>query len=493
MGKGREGRAAAAGGGAAPAISGPTVTFTFDGAGWMGAFHFGVAEYLERHLDLEAPELRLAGVSAGGCVAACLAFRPVSGSLSIREMCDFALSRQLETSRDPFQMCDCVNVVFEHVLPKDEESLIAAVNGRFATNLSEMVFPGVYKACPISRVESRAELIDVLRATSHIPVIGGALGWPVRDSRYFDGCLSVEFAEYPDTEAEDAKAGVEAETEPRLAAPKPKDAGLVVHVTPWGSRAPGWISAGVRFPTVWSFIPRELEVLKMVTRLGYLRAAEFFCMHRRKGTIDAFRHVSKGDTLGSEDEDEILTELRELLAKFKADLDVYGKPSNYYPGGSNTITTENTRNAWRAGLAAALVHNGSLPPAEDEEDAEQEVVQAEAVAEAEAEAETEAEAEAEAEGEAAVAVLGGEHRPDSEKSASWDLGLRDTFVSVGHSLSSERMAEVFKPLVVADVFTSTTVAVGKQASVLEKDLRTALGLSTDDRPGWDTDIKAVFT
>ena len=50
----------------------PCVTLTMDGAGVLGAFHNGVARYLEEHLQIDSPKLKFCGTSSGAAVAAAL-------------------------------------------------------------------------------------------------------------------------------------------------------------------------------------------------------------------------------------------------------------------------------------------------------------------------------------------------------------------------------------------------------------------------------------
>lgn len=50
----------------------PCVTFTMDGAGVLGAFHNGVARYLQEYLSIDSHLVKFCGTSSGAAVAAAL-------------------------------------------------------------------------------------------------------------------------------------------------------------------------------------------------------------------------------------------------------------------------------------------------------------------------------------------------------------------------------------------------------------------------------------
>mmetsp|Transcript_21738 Transcript_21738/g.73878 ORF Transcript_21738/g.73878 Transcript_21738/m.73878 type:complete len:390 (+) Transcript_21738:449-1618(+) len=381
------------------------VTFGFDGAGWMGAFHFGVAMYLEQYISRCCPQLRFTGVSAGACVAAGLAM-----NIDIHALCQLALSRQLEAKNDPFSMCECVPWVFERATPDEQSNFLTGVNGRFACNLSIAKLGGVsvvYTPLVYTEFHSRSELISVLRGTTHIPVLGGALGSVVGDARVFDGCLSADFISYPENDART----------------------LMVHISPWGRSKPGWIAADVRFPEVWSFVSRSLKILRIVTELGRLRAAQYFAKLRKAGHVGAFQHICQHDNLGTEDLLAVETALEQLLEKFKSEHEVYGEAEYYSPCGAASrggyTTTATTVCDWEISLAASLARNGQPLPS--------------------------------------IQVLrGSDNKVESELQ-----GTSETKLSAASN--SYKLEQAF-----------------------EESIRQVLGLSTTQQPGWDTNVKALF-
>ena len=148
------------------------LTFSFDSSGWLYVYHLGAAHYIQTQLIPHLPEDELSfSGSSGGALVACA----LCTGISIEELARFIIDRQPECRFNPWRMLPCVESAMEHFLPEDAAPM---AEGRLRVLLTRvqlgwmvpLLWPEV-----ISRFGSRAELAQVLRASCHIPVLGGLL------------------------------------------------------------------------------------------------------------------------------------------------------------------------------------------------------------------------------------------------------------------------------------------------------------------------------
>ena len=353
----------------------PCVTLTMDGAGVLGAFHNGVARYLEEHLQIDSPKLKFCGTSSGAAVAAALvsgvdmnhyffyakrALREVRLNL-IRPDIVILLAIHAsyiptlpcpQTFSNPFRLCSSVRKCLEATLPTKEfeKELLQRVNGRYFPSLSIRVACCGCQPEPVTEFESREEFIGVVRASCHLPLIGGVRGYFVRGRRYYDGGLSQKFALFP-------------------AELSGSQGNIVIRITPWASIKPGWIASGLRFSRGWTYKPRDDKTMNMLFRLGYYRAKEFFVKLKEENTIDVLQHVIRNEDTDSVDYVDECVE--ELISWFKKRWpSISGNPEHYQRWNEWVLHPTNWRKPQWGSMAAVRnlrlnLRNGRRPRRRD--------------------------------------------------------------------------------------------------------------------------------
>lgn len=183
------------------------------------------------------------------------------------------------------------------------------VNGRFFPSLSVRVACCGCQPEPVTEFDSREDFIGAVRASCHLPLLGGLRGYKVRGRRYYDGGLSQKFALFPS-----ALAG--------------REGNIVIRITPWASIKPGWIASGLRFSRGWTYRPRDEQTMDKLFHLGYYRAKEFFVKLKEEGTIHVLEHIIR-----KTDEDSLQSvhdNIEELVQWFKRKYPgMDGSPEHY--------------------------------------------------------------------------------------------------------------------------------------------------------------------
>lgn len=164
-----------------------TTSFSFDSCGWMYVFHLGVAKYIQRHIDLGAmrDSARFCGASAGGVVASALAVDYEVDPI-LEEVCD-----AYEVCKtNPFHMVQSVEDGLNRLMPEDGH--------RRCTGRLFIAVTGLNGGHTLSDFPSRRFLISSLRASCHIPIVGGLLPAVVDSPTggfipwlFYDGGLSI--------------------------------------------------------------------------------------------------------------------------------------------------------------------------------------------------------------------------------------------------------------------------------------------------------------
>lgn len=229
-----------------------TVAVMFAGCGWMHPFESGAAKFFAEHFDIDHAKLRFGGCSAGAAVAA---------ALSMHINMDDFFETTLELHGDSvFAMCDGVKRVLEKLLMDDEAW--RAVTDRLIIGLTAMPW---FRPVTISHFYSARHGIDAVRASCHIPILGGVLPYKIdaKNSSYFDGGISMIVPPC------DADFTITVDGRPLI--------GTNMDIVP-----------GFEVPWIWSYMPRSIRMLRALYRLGYLRAAEFVARH-----TDRLAHVMK--------------------------------------------------------------------------------------------------------------------------------------------------------------------------------------------------------
>lgn len=256
--------------------------FSFSGCGWLFPFHFGVAKYIQdymvstQHSSTDEPFVKatdilhdlqdhtaenphaastshaFAGVSGGATVAAALAYH-----IPIEEIFEEAI-KKYDTGL--FRMCDAVMEVLDVMFKKTNvnklKSHVLYVQVSPATSL---IRP---RAHLITHFPSKAYCKHVIRASSHIPILGGLLPYHVKGvGLCYDGGLAGMFPTFPDKISR-------------------KHHIIKVDATGWIPNSD--LHLGFKVPYMWCFLPRPPHIMRLIYRLGFLKAEQFFNPHASK-------------------------------------------------------------------------------------------------------------------------------------------------------------------------------------------------------------------
>lgn len=206
----------------------------------MFPFHFGVAKYVQEKLDCR--DIMFGGVSGGAAVGAALAY-----GIDIDAYFSEAMTKIEDTGT--FKMCDAVLEVAEQMFTSVKSDIPSK---KLHIQLAS---PGM-KAHLVSDFPSAKFCAQVIRASSHIPLIGGIMPYEIEGmGKYYDGGLAGILPVIP----------TELKKEHR-----------VVHVDASGGAPESDIHIGFKVPFSWMFRPRPLHVMMAIYHLGYLKARQFF-------------------------------------------------------------------------------------------------------------------------------------------------------------------------------------------------------------------------
>jgi len=165
------------------------LTFSFDSSGWLYLYHLGVAYYIQKKLLPHLPDDRLAfSGSSGGALVACA----LCTKMSIADLAVHVVDTQPECKYNPWRMLPCAEAAMTRFLPDDAAE---QAQGRLRVLLTRvqltwMGFPLVWPEA-VSSFCSKAKLMQVLRATCHIPILGGLLPFRIDpDGKEADGAAS---------------------------------------------------------------------------------------------------------------------------------------------------------------------------------------------------------------------------------------------------------------------------------------------------------------
>ena len=234
------------------------VAILFAGCGWMHPFEFGAGKAFAEMIDLKNENVILGGCSAGAVVASCLAV-----GMDIDEFFEQTLTIYDSCKILPFRMCDGVKKVLQRMTPGDEQWRQAS--GKLVVGLSAVCYRGLTSE-HVSEFHDAAHAIEIIRASCHLPLVGGLLPYYIKGhrSRYYDGGITTNVPEIPDV----FKITIDG---------RPTVDGL--DIVP---------NLGFTVPFTWVYFPRNPTILRLLYRLGYLRTLEFLSS---EAVINKTKHV----------------------------------------------------------------------------------------------------------------------------------------------------------------------------------------------------------
>lgn len=226
------------------------VVFSFDSSGWLMFYHFGVSLYIKEVFlpRMRAGTVAYSGASGGACIAAGLA--------SKIDM--VALKNKIREGRERVFPCLWMILTLaeealqQFVIPGSAE--LASNDCRIICTKVSIVPPFIMGEV-VDDFHDRDHMINVLRASCHMPVLGGILPYVVNGSYYLDGLWwpSEQLVPWRSFRADD----------------------FVIRVSVWGFPK-SCISSSVMLPPWWGLIPPSHEALEGLCAQGFRDAENFF-------------------------------------------------------------------------------------------------------------------------------------------------------------------------------------------------------------------------
>lgn len=260
----------------ARALAASKVSFAFDSSGWLYCYHFGVAHWLREHLlpeDLtpencaeKYPDKCIFSGCSGGALAAavlCLGVEP-------KDVFEEILQKRYECRYNPFRMLPAVEDVLRRMLPSNSAVLLKDHLSVLLTNVS-WKYP-FFTAEVVNRFRDNTQVFHTLRATCHVPLIGGITPYRFDGHSYLDGMFW-----------------------PQMMVPwRGTQNDFVVRVSTISHILTGDIMTNY-LPTWWSIFPPEEDILRGLFWLGYADVQRWFteepsrtfeCFSCRRSTLD---------------------------------------------------------------------------------------------------------------------------------------------------------------------------------------------------------------
>ena len=152
-------------------------TFSFDSSGWLYVYHLGAARYLQQHIlpHLPPESVAFSGSSGGALVAASLCT-----GLDVEALTQFVIDCQPECEFNPWRMLPCAEEALRLYLP-DRAHERAQNRLRVLVTRIELRWRRWFvRPEALCTFHDHAELSQALRASCHIPVLGGLRPYSVQ-------------------------------------------------------------------------------------------------------------------------------------------------------------------------------------------------------------------------------------------------------------------------------------------------------------------------
>ncbi|XP_078332618.1 patatin-like phospholipase domain-containing protein 4 isoform X2 [Crassostrea virginica] len=162
------------------------MNFSFAGCGFLGIYHVGVASCLKQHAPQLVEKATFLGASAGALVSTCLMCGIDIGECTsfVLRLATKARSRALGPLHPSFDISRILRDVLDSILPDNAHEI---VKGRLYVSLTRV---SDRQPVLVSEFHSKADLIQALLCSAHVPLYSGFLPPSFHGTRYVDGGLS---------------------------------------------------------------------------------------------------------------------------------------------------------------------------------------------------------------------------------------------------------------------------------------------------------------
>ncbi|CAK8987968.1 unnamed protein product [Durusdinium trenchii] len=176
---------------APPSQDGERVTFSFDSAGWLYVYQFGVAAFLQEHLmppnGAPDPEHYPRGLGFSGSSAGALTASLLASGTSVPDVFEHVLAQYKVCRRRPWKMAGCA----EEALRKYQfPGAFRVIAGRLRILVTRALWrPPFIMGEVVDEFPDNETAIQLLMASCHIPAICGFFPKKIGDKYYYDGMM----------------------------------------------------------------------------------------------------------------------------------------------------------------------------------------------------------------------------------------------------------------------------------------------------------------
>ena len=156
----------------------------------MYVYHLGAAQYLQKHVLPLLPADRVAfSGSSGGSLVACT----LCTDIDVEAITRFVIACQPECQFNPWRMLPCADEAIATFLPEGAHDTCKARLRVLVTRIELAIGRSFVRPEAVSSFASREQLAQTLRASCHIPLLGGLLPYKVHkpdgtsSGAYYDG------------------------------------------------------------------------------------------------------------------------------------------------------------------------------------------------------------------------------------------------------------------------------------------------------------------
>eukprot|EP00658_Telonema_sp_P-2_P065516 TRINITY_DN54737_c0_g1_i1.p1 TRINITY_DN54737_c0_g1~~TRINITY_DN54737_c0_g1_i1.p1 ORF type:complete len:638 (+),score=150.25 TRINITY_DN54737_c0_g1_i1:216-2129(+) len=229
------------------------ITVSFDSSGWLYLYHFGVAKFVEECMVPDMDHQLAFSGSSGGSLAAC----SLASHVDILSILKTIISCRHACRYNPFRMLPAAQLALDKHVP-DDAHITSSNRLRVLSTRMKTGYPFV-TAQVSSTFKTRQELLEALRASCHVPCIGGVLpyrtskGW-MYDGMFWSSALLIPWRTFRHDDE-------------------------LIKVSSFG--VPGAsIKPACHIPMWWALFPPDERTLRGMFDMGYRDAAIFFSKYQ---------------------------------------------------------------------------------------------------------------------------------------------------------------------------------------------------------------------
>jgi len=153
--------------------------FSFNASGWMQVFQLGVVKGLQDSIELD--DVNAVGTSAGAAAAAAL-ITQFPADAAARKV----YRAQVRSRNDVTCMVPVMKEAIHDMVPSDAAQKCDGRLGIVCTELRGFRA----KTIEFGRFDCRDDVVELLCATAHVPVLGGWFPYPFRSEWLYDGLFT---------------------------------------------------------------------------------------------------------------------------------------------------------------------------------------------------------------------------------------------------------------------------------------------------------------